>query len=107
MNLITINQDQNNKILKVKIDDLITIRLKENPSTGYRWKFGELDKKIIEIEGSEYIHPSNKGIGSGGMRTFTFRAKSLGKTKVQLQLKREWEKDKDPFDQFTLFIHII
>jgi inhibitor of cysteine peptidase len=106
MNQILIDQSHNNKTFDAKLNDIITITLKENPTTGYRWELDGVDEKIILIEDSRYSMLPNSAIGSGGTRTFTFRPQSLGKARVQLSLKREWEKRIGPIDQFVVFIQI-
>ena len=103
MNQIEIDYNNNNKIINANINELITIKLKENPTTGYRWKLNEFDKKILELLDSKY-NALSPGIGGGGMRSFTFNPIEKGKTKIQLTLKREWEKDIEPIDKFIVFI---
>lgn len=106
MTQIIIDQGDNNKTFDAKTGDLITVALKETPTTGYRWEVDGIDEKIIFMENSHYSKSSNSDIGGGGTRTFNFRAHSSGKAKVQLSLKREWEKETSPTDQFVVFIQI-
>jgi inhibitor of cysteine peptidase len=107
MNQILIDQTQKNQTFDVSVSDTIIITLKENPTTGYRWKLDHGNEEIIKMEDSKYSMTSANGIGGGGTRTFTFKALSLGKTNVQLSLKREWEKKLTGFDQFKVFIMVI
>ena len=107
MNQIFVSQDDNNKTITAKLDDVITISLRENATTGYRWNSEGVDEKIIHMEESKYSVPSDSAIGGGGTRTFEFRPRSLGTAKMHLSLKREWEKDMAPIDQFVIFIQII
>jgi predicted secreted protein len=103
MNQISIDQEDNNKTFDAKVGDTIIITVKENPGTGYRWK-PEIDEEIFLIEDSKYLIDPGSQIGGGGSRTFTFRVRSPGKTEIHLDLKREWEKEKNPIDQFAVFI---
>ena len=89
---ILINQDDYDKTFKVKLDDMVTIALKENATSGYRWKQDRVDEKIILLENSQYCIQPNSAIGGGGIRTFNFRPKSVGKATVQLSLERQWQK---------------
>jgi inhibitor of cysteine peptidase len=106
MNQISIDQNDNNRTFAAKLNDIITITLKENATTGYRWKIDWVDEKIILLENSRYSAPPNSAIGSGGTRTFAFRPQSIGITRLHLSLKREWEKDISPIDQFAVIIRI-
>ena len=106
MNKILIEQSHNCKTFDADVGDTIAIVLKENPTTGYRWKVDQDDEEIILLTGSEYSKIAKNGIGGGGTRTFIFEARSPGKRKIHLSLKREWEKKLNPIDQFQVFIHI-
>jgi inhibitor of cysteine peptidase len=103
MNQILIDQGDNNKTFESRVGDMITITVKENPTTGYRWK-SQIDEEIILMEDSKYLIDPSSRIGGGGARTFTFRVRSPGKTKIHLNLNREWEKEKNPIDQLVVFI---
>ncbi|HEY7082467.1 MAG TPA: protease inhibitor I42 family protein [Nitrososphaeraceae archaeon] len=107
MNQILIYEGDKNKSFDANLDDTLIISLKENPTTGYQWKLDHVNAEIISLEESRFFENSVNRIGSGGTRTFTFKARSSGKTKVQLSLKREWEKKMIGVDQFEVFIQVI
>jgi inhibitor of cysteine peptidase len=71
--------------------DLIVIRLEENITTGYQWEVGVIDSSMVEPLDTDYLPTPRASIGSGGMRTFRFRAKSSGSERIQLRLRRSWE----------------
>jgi inhibitor of cysteine peptidase len=106
MNQILIDKNDNDKTFVARPNDIIMITLKENATTGYRWKVDRIDEEIILLDNSQYSMSTNSLVGSGGTRTFTFRPRSTGKAKVHLSLKREWEKEIDPIDQLVVFIQI-
>lgn len=106
MNQILIERHHDNMNFNAKLKDIITIAFKENPTTGYRWKLDNVNEEILLLQDSKYsIHP-NSGVGGGGVRNFTFTAQSLGKTEIRLSLKREWENEKSPLDEFVVFIQV-
>ena len=107
MKQILMYQGDKNKSVDANLDDTIVITLKENPTTGYRWKLDHVDEKIISLEESKFSVNSANTIGSGGTRTFIFKTRSSGKTKIQLSLKREWEKKMTGIDRFEVFIQVI
>lgn len=106
MNRILIDENDSNKTFVARPNDIITITLKENATTGYRWKVDGIDEKIILLDNSEYSMRANSSVGSGGIRTFTFRLLSAGRARVHLSLKREWEQEINPIDQFVVYIQI-
>ena len=106
MNQILISENDNNRAFAAKLNDIITITLKENATTGYRWKIDRADETVIHLENSQYSISPNSAVGGGGTRTFTFRPLSMGIAKVQLSLKREWEKGISSVNKFVVFIQI-
>ena len=84
----------------------ITIELKENPTTGYRWTISSNDRAMLAAEGDEFLPPSQKSPGAGGQRRFFFRAKAEGSTMLSLVNKRAWESNDQAVSTFNLTIHI-
>lgn len=85
----------------------ITIELKENPTTGYRWTVSTIDEVLLEPEGDEFWPPDQATPGAGGLRGFFFRAKAAGSTALTLINKRAWQRDDQAVDTFKLIIRIL
>ena len=99
----------NGKTVNVKVDDLVAISLKGNPTTGYRWRTAKLDGKAIEQTGDpKYTtDPHRPGmVGVGGMFVFTFKAAKPGKAAVSLEYARSFEKNKKPVKTFAVTIEV-
>jgi inhibitor of cysteine peptidase len=60
------------KTFQVSQDDVVLIRLEENPTTGYRWEVDAVDDRVVELQDSHYSMATGTGIGGGGVRTFTY-----------------------------------
>ena len=84
----------------------ITIELKENPTTGYRWTISSIDQVFLQPEGDEFVPPDQTTPGAGGLRSFFFRAKGAGSTALTLISKRAWQRDDQAVDTFKLIIRI-
>ncbi|PYL31279.1 MAG: peptidase inhibitor I42 [Verrucomicrobia bacterium] len=85
----------------------ITIELKENPTTGYRWTISSIDEVLLEPEGDEFLPPDQATPGAGGLRRFLFRAKDAGSTVLTLINKRAWQRDDQAVGAFNLIICIL
>jgi inhibitor of cysteine peptidase len=85
----------------------ITIELKENPTTGYRWTISSIDEVFLEPEGDEFVPPDQATPGAGGLRRFFFRAKGAGSTALTLINKRAWQRDDQAVSAFNLIICIL
>ena len=77
-----------------KIDaDKLIITLKENPTTGYSWKFTMDKEGILELESDKYKSDDNPGnlVGVGGKRSWVFKGVSKGSSVITFKYFRPWE----------------
>ena len=102
-------RDDNGKTLKVKVGDVIQIKLKSNRTTGYSWALtGKTDAKVLKSGEVEYKvdeHPTGM-VGVGGNDFCLFTALAPGKTEIALGYARPWEKDKEPAQAFKLIVEV-
>lgn len=83
-------EKQNAASADVKIGELVTIRLEENPTTGYSWNMSFTDG--LEVVKDEYISSAQVGIvGAGGVHEWSVQANSAGYYNVSGIYKRPWE----------------
>ena len=78
--------------ISVAVGDVMQLEIEEPSTTGYRWIIQTPDRTIVELV--EATLTPHVGIGAGGLRKFTFAAKSPGQTLLRLKLWREWEGDR-------------
>lgn len=103
-------RDDNGKTLKLKVGDIIRVKLKSNRTTGYSWALisGKTDAKVLKSGEVEYKvdeHPAGM-VGVGGNDFCTFTALAPGKTEIALGYARPWEKDKEPAQAFKLTVEV-
>jgi len=70
-----------------------TIKLDENPTTGYAWVSSVSDETIVKEQSSGY-EPSAAGtqiVGSGGTRSFIYKAQKAGVATITFVYRRSWE----------------
>jgi len=101
----TYTESNNGDNLNLKINDVITIKLESNATTGYKWNLSEENNSaIITLVSSDYTEKENKDnlVGAGGFETLTFKAVSRGSATIILTYNRQWEKDVQPEKIFKL-----
>ena len=102
-------KDDDGKTLKVKVGDVIRVKLKSNRTTGYSWVLtGKTDAKLLKSGEVEYKvdeHPAGM-VGVGGNDFCTFTALAPGRTDISLGYARPWEKDKEPAQAFKLTVEV-
>ncbi|MBN1859218.1 protease inhibitor I42 family protein [Candidatus Bipolaricaulota bacterium] len=93
-------------LVRLRDGDLLTIRLRGNPSTGASWAFSwEPDPMVLELtEDVSFSADSEDVCGSPGTFTFRLRAVGTGTTQVALEYGRAWEED--VLDQFTVIVYV-
>jgi len=105
----TYAESNNGDNLNLKINDVITIKLESNATTGYKWNLSEeSNSDIIALVSSDYTEKENKDnlVGAGGFETFTFKAVSNGSITLIITYNRPWEKDVQPEKIFKLNISV-
>jgi len=94
------------KTVEIRRGDKVDIKLEENATTGYRWAIDKMDEEVLELESSDFATAPDIGIGGGGERRFSFKAKGTGTARVELKLWREWEGDASVIDRYDLTIRV-
>eukprot|EP00727_Mastigamoeba_balamuthi_P009871 m51a1_g5506 hypothetical protein (119) ;mRNA; f:375205-375668 len=103
---VQFSAEDSGKTVTTAHGDIIEVKLKGNPTTGYQWM--RLDEAQRKEEGSVVFLDSSYGqgewcrrgmMGCGGEYTFRFQAEGDGR--VALVYRRSWE-TQAPHETFTL-----
>jgi len=88
-------------------DNKLTITLKENPSTGYSWKY-KMDKDgILELQRDEYIDSKSTGVvGAAGKHVWVFKGKTKGVVVITFKYYRPWEGEKAAIETKTFTVDV-
>jgi inhibitor of cysteine peptidase len=73
--------------------DIITVRLPENPTTGYRWNITTGPGLLTLDDTYIYADPSAGMTGEGGVRFLTMEPETTGTEYISAVYKRPWEDD--------------
>lgn len=79
----------------------MTVRLDENPSTGYRWNVETAEG--LEIVGDSFERTGDL-IGAGGVRIFQFRPLKAGSHRLGIRKWRDWEGESSIINRFNVTI---
>jgi len=87
------------------------IKIKSNPTTGYSWALLKpVDEKLLKFKGpkeeDEEEEIEQPLIGQPTYEIFVLEALAPGKTLVELQYRRPWEKDVPPIKTYKIYIVI-
>lgn len=99
-----LDQTDDGRVVHVKQGEVVTVRLPENPTTGYRWQLEPLDGDVLAPLDDQYVAGSALA-GAGGARTLRLSAARSGQAQVVLSLRRSWEK-KAPIRTFSVTVSV-
>ncbi|MGI5848941.1 MAG: protease inhibitor I42 family protein [Christensenellales bacterium] len=79
--------------ISVDTGQSFTIKLEENPTTGYQWSVSISDESIVKLENDYYKQePTDKQlVGAGGYRMLTFKGLKQGNATITLIYERSFE----------------
>ena len=90
---VAYSQLDNGTTARVHTRDIITVRLPENPATGYRWNV-TADPGLSTLDDTYiYSDPSGKMTSAGGVRFLTLEPETTGTEHISAVYKRSWEED--------------
>jgi len=79
----------NGKAITVKSGETFTVKLDENPTTGYSWNMTVGDG--LKVVSDRYVANKTGLIGSGGYHVWTIQATKAGTYQIKGVYKRPWE----------------
>jgi len=91
-----LREQDSGRTVQVKQGETLSLRLAENPTTGYRWS-------VVSSGGLELVSDQNEagiGIGAGGMRVIQWVGRRAGTYELQLKHWREWEGEASVIGRF-------
>jgi len=97
----------NGRTVTAAVGDVITVRLSENPSTGYAWK--ATYSAGLEPSDDEFVTPSASPdvVGAAGVRVLTVEVAANGSQSIEAVYERPWEAGMtEPAQVFSLTIEV-
>lgn len=101
---ITLTAADNGRQLELRKESTFAIRLEGNPTTGYEWRLGKVDERLLKLEQSAFLPPETTAVGAGGVYLFEFTTLAIGTTEVELLYMRSWEAESAAVDTFRTTI---
>ncbi len=74
--------------VNIHLGNSLEVLLTENPSTGHSWSVDELMLTRVTLVSTQYSPASPVIPGSGGSRSFVFKAKTVGAQNIPIMYKQ-------------------
>ena len=104
MGEVTLTAEDDGRVVSVRVGADVTIRLPENPTTGYRWAIAYLSDQLAVVE-SRFDPPAVATPGAGGVRVIHLRAQAAGEARVALLYSRLWQPEAGTTCQFRIIVN--
>ena len=102
--LLTLDEDANGTSLSLHVGERVVLRLREAPTSGFRWAVEAAGEPACELRRGDYTPP--QAAGGEGMCEFTLAASKPGNARVSLALQRGWQKNAAPARRFELTVTV-
>src|SRR6185369_12820098 len=103
---VVLSQSDSGKTVSLHQNQIMTVSLQGNGSTGYTWDVVPGAESILAQQGNtEFVADSN-AIGSGGTYKFTFKATALGTAPLNLIYHRPLEAGVAPLQTFGMTVTV-
>jgi predicted secreted protein len=89
---------------QVPLGDSFEISLRENPTTGFRWKMHTGAQPVCSLTEDEF--QPGRLPGAGGIHRWRFLAAQAGETRITLSLERSWRQGAEPSKTFNLRVRV-
>lgn len=104
---ITLTEKNNGGRLELARGDTLTVDLKSNPTTGYRWQTAAPADGVLKAVSDEFIAPDTGLCGAPGRQRLSFTSEAAGETTLRLVYVRPWEKGAPPARSFSVTITVL
>lgn len=82
----TLVDSHDGSILCLRVGDIVVLRLRENPTTGYRWEIAATEGFVLEAD--DFIRMPTVDAGGCGERALRFKVSFEGAARIETVLRR-------------------
>lgn len=104
--IVNLTEKDNGATVAIAQGGTLTIRLPGNATTGYSWGIVSNDASVLQPAGEWDYQTTSTAAGAPGTFIFTFDAKAVGTSALQLAYKRWWDDASKPEDTFAVTVNV-
>ncbi len=104
---IDLDSANNGATLDVSTNQVLSIHLDSNATTGYRWDLvAPPDSRVLKLLSSKYNAPTGGAVGAGGSENWRFQAVGRGTTSLKLAYARPFEPNNAPAKEYSITVNV-
>ena len=101
-----VNENENGKVVILKVEETLEINLTENASTGYTWVEEFIhNNQILSLDKEEFVQNSNTH-GGNTIHRWRFKGEKTAQKKIRFIYQRPWVKDQHGDKEFEITVHV-
>lgn len=100
---VRVDAKSNGQTIHLFVGQVLSLSLRENPSTGFRWTVEDFKPSVLEQ--LETVYKPAAGVGGAGEKIFGFSAKRAGETNLELHYGRPWQ-ETVPSEKFQVKLKV-
>ena len=101
---LVVTEKQNTATVNVSLSSIVTVRLEENPTTGFEWNLTTTPGLKVIKDTYEPSDTTGKLVGSGGTHIWDISTVAIGEQKIMAVYKRSWEPTSGNETAFSLTV---
>jgi inhibitor of cysteine peptidase len=86
---LVVTEEQNKATITMGLNNTVTLKLKENPTTGFQWNLTTSPGLVVTAD--TYLPSAPQLTGSGGVRSWDLKAVQTGTQDIKAVYMRSWE----------------
>ena len=101
---LVVTEEQNTATVQTSLNSIITVKLQENPTTGFTWNLTTTPG--LQIVNDTYVPSDTTGkmVGSGGTHIWDISTVAIGEQEIAAVNKRSWEPTSGNETAFSLTV---
>jgi inhibitor of cysteine peptidase len=92
--------------IQLKLGDVLEVRLRSNPTTGYSWYVHPRSTPLLKPAGQSQVHARQPGVGRPILQVLRFQAAAYGDGILLLHYVRAWEEPTADEEQYAVRVSI-
>jgi inhibitor of cysteine peptidase len=103
--VLTLDETSNGQTQEAALGQTVEICLKENPTTGFRWRMAQAGGPVGALLRDDF-EPGRQAPGQPGTHRWQFKAVAAGSELVRFVYRRSWEDDAAAASVFTVTLSV-
>ncbi|HVN80911.1 MAG TPA: protease inhibitor I42 family protein [Terriglobia bacterium] len=103
--MLVLDEHSNSQTIGAILGQELEIRLQENPTAGFRWRFVQTGEPVCTLL-SDRFDPGREAPGQAGVHSWKFKAITEGTATIKLVYCRSWENVTDAARSFACSLSV-